>query len=127
MTSEVENRVEYCLSLANQDSKREGRWSTAPELIPYLETEYGYTVINPLSVSILLEKLHKQERVEKKGTDLWRIMRGGSGLGGDATKSRDYQPPDQRGDDQYPDKYPTGGGASGGVGVVPMPDLRQLL
>ena len=50
MTTEVASRVEYALSLANEHSKREGRWSLASELVPFLETEYSYSNVNVVNV-----------------------------------------------------------------------------
>ena len=149
-TTEVLDKVEYSTALANQTSKREGRWSTPQEIAMYVKSEYGYQTVNVSNLTNRLEDLLKQERVEKKGSALWRIMKGGAGFGGDNASSTrgggspggDYTPPEGQytppGQDPYypPKDYPQddprnpnyrttspegGGGApAGGVGV-PIP------
>jgi hypothetical protein len=87
MTTEVASKVEYTLSLANEHSKREGRWSTAQELIPFLMTEYGYSKVNPINVYNQLIMLEKDKQIEKKlksapwTSQLWRVV-GGGGIAG---------------------------------------------
>ena len=106
MTPEVLDRVEYSLSLANQSSKREGRWSLPAEVIPVLETEYGYRDVKYQSVGNALKELLAQDRVEFKKPDLWRVSKGGgiAGVSGsgpmDTYRSPDpWQDQDPRGKD----------------------------
>ena len=95
MTSEVLERVEYALSLANQTSKREGRWSLPAEVIPVLETEYGYRDVKYQSVGNALKELLAQDRVEFKKPDLWRISKGGGIAGAAGSGPMDaYRSPD---------------------------------
>ena len=94
MTPEVLDRVEYSLSLANQSSKREGRWSLPAEVIPVLETEYGYRDVKYQGVGNALKELLAQDRVEFKKPDLWRISKGGGIAGSSSTPTNTYRSPD---------------------------------
>jgi hypothetical protein len=94
MMSEVLERVEYSLSLANQSSKREGRWSLPAEVIPVLETEYGYHDVKYQSVGNALKELLAQDRVEFKKPDLWRVSKGGGIGGSNSTPTNTYRSPD---------------------------------
>ena len=94
MTPEVLDRVEYSLSLANQSSKREGRWSLPAEVIPVLETEYGYRDVKYQSVGNALKELLAQDRVEFKKPDLWRVVSGGGVAGNGSGPMDAYRSPD---------------------------------
>ena len=109
MNGIVWDRVEYALSLANQTSRREGRWSLPAEVIPILETEYGYRDVKYQRVGNTLKELLAQDRVEFKKPDLWRISKGGGIAGTSGSGPMDaYRSPDpwsKPGNDNPPNDF----------------------